>query len=409
MRYVCIGNSAGAVGAAEAIRKYGGQGEIVFISDEPHHTYSRPLISYLLLGRTTEERMRYRGASFYDDLGIELKAPVKAVAIDLPKKRVILEGGEEEPYDKLLVATGSLPFIPAAEGLNRVKKVFSFMSLDDAKALEKAICPESRVLIIGAGLIGLKCAESLLERVKGIDVVDLAPRILSSILDEEGALIVQRHLADKGVAFHLAQSASSFEEGRAILSGGRTLDFDILVMAVGVKPNVDLAKAAGLEVGRGIIVNSRMETSAPDVYAAGDCTQSVDASSGVSKIMALLPNAYMQGECAGANMAGEKASFTKAISMNAIGFFGLHILTAGTYAGDSYLESDGNRYKKLFYSGNRLNGFILIGSEDRAGVYTSLIRDQTPLDEVDFDLLCRQPSLAAFARQARAAKLGGAQ
>jgi len=133
----------------------------------------------------------------------------------------------------------------------------------------------------------------------------------------------------------------------------------------------------------------------------------MDISSGEVKPMALLPNAYMQGECAGMNMSGVDFVFDKAIPMNAIGLFGKHIITAGTYTGDVYFESDGNNYKKLFYSNNKLNGFILIGNVEKAGIYTSLIREKVPLDTLDFELICKTPGLMAFSRRAREEMLGG--
>jgi Pyridine nucleotide-disulphide oxidoreductase. len=148
-------------------------------------------------------------------------------------------------YDKLLVATGSRPFIPPIKGLDEVKNKFTFMTLDDAKNLEKAITSSSRVLIIGAGLIGLKCAEGIRDKVKSITIIDLADRILPSILDDEPSKIVKAHLERQGLAFILSDSVKSFDSGRAILTGGREIEFDILIIAVGVRPNVELIKEIG--------------------------------------------------------------------------------------------------------------------------------------------------------------------
>jgi len=125
--------------------------------------------------------------------------------------------------------------------------------------------------------------------------------------------------------------------------------------------------------------------------------------------MALLPNAYMQGECAGINMAHGNSSFDKAIPMNAIGFFGLHMITAGNYVGETYTQNEGGSYKKLFYSDNKLNGYIIIGNVEKAGIYTSLIRERTPLDSIDFALVCEKPGLMAFTKEDRMVKLGGAK
>jgi NAD(P)H-nitrite reductase large subunit len=407
LKYVIIGNSAAGIGAVEGIRSIDKQGEITVITDESHHTYSRPLISYLLLGKVTEESMRYRGESFYSDNNCTLLPFTKVEKIDAATKNVVSRDGEKIPYDKLLVATGSSPFVPPFEGLDTVKDKFTFMSLGDALSLEAALDQNKRVLIVGAGLIGLKCAEGIHERVKQITVLDLAPRILSSILDDDGAKLVQSHIESKGIEFRLSANIKNFKANTAILDNGAAIDFDILVLAVGVRPNTALLSGIA-KIDKGIAVNEKSETSAPDIYAAGDCTQTNDISSGQSKIMALLPNAYIQGECAGINMAGGEKIFDKAIPMNAIGFFGLHIITAGSYVGKVHAETASGNYRRLFYSDNKLNGYILIGNIEKAGIYTSLIRERTPLDTIDFALVCEKPGLMAFRKEERMVKLGGA-
>jgi NAD(P)H-nitrite reductase large subunit len=409
MKYVIIGNSAAGVGAVEGIRRLDGEGEIIVISNEPHHTYSRPLISYLLLGKTDEERMKYRGSDFYEKNAVKF-IHADAARIDAEQRNVFLSDGEQIPYDKLLIATGSSPFTPPFEGLGDVDDKFNFMCLDDAKAIEELLDKAKSALIVGAGLIGLKCAEGIVGRVGKITVVDLAPRILSSILDEGGARVVQSHIETQGVEFKLSRSVKRFEKNTAWLDDGQELAFDILILAVGVRPNTALLKDVA-QIDKGIVINGKSETTAPDIYAAGDCTQTTDVSSGQSKIMALLPNAYMQGECAGVNMAGGDESFNKALPLNAVGFFGLHIITAGNYTGDVYSEdqSAGGQigYKRLFYGDNRLNGYILIGDVEKAGIYTSLIRERTPLDGIDFALVCEKPGLMAFTKEDRKTKLGG--
>jgi len=415
MKYVIIGNSAAGIGAVEGIRHMDKTGEITIITNERHHTYSRPLISYLLLGKVTREGIKYRNDSFYKDYNCKLLADTTVTAIEAAEKKVVLQDGKKLSYDKLLVATGSSPFVPVFEGLDTVANKHTFMSLDDADGLDAALAEDKRVLIIGAGLIGLKCAEGILKRVKHITVVDLAPRILSSILDDQGARLIQSHLEGNGIDFRLSTNVKSFLFNRAVLDGGETIEFDILVLAVGVRPNTSLLSGIA-KIDRGIVVNEKSETTAPAIYAAGDCTQMQDVSSGQEKVMALLPNAYMQGECAGINMTGAAAGgarFDKAIPMNAVGFLGLHVITAGNYDGKVYSESNKskageNSYKRLFYNNNKLNGYILIGNVEKAGIYTNLIRERTPLDTIDFPLVCEKPGLMAFTKEDRMEKLGKA-
>jgi len=407
LKYVIIGNSTAAVGAVEAIRRNDRNGRIVIIGNEKYHVYSRPLISYLLLGKTDEERMKYRGDDFYSTHQCELKLGRTAQKIDVEQKCVILDNGETESYDRLFLATGSSPVVPPIPGLDKVEKKFTFTTLDDARALEGALFEGARVLILGAGLIGLKCAEGISKKKVEIICVDLSPKVLSSILDDQSSEMVRKHLEDHHIRFYLGRQVTGFEGYTAVLNDGTQIPFDVLVLAVGVRPNISLLRDAGGRTNRGILIDDHCRTSIPDIYAAGDCCESLDVSSGETKIMALLPNAYMQGECAGMNMSGVDYVFDKAIPMNAIGLFGKHIITAGTYKGDTYFESDGEHFKKLFYSDNKLNGFILIGNIEKAGIYTALIREKTPLDTIDFELICQTPGLMAFSRETRAEKLGG--
>ena len=200
-KIVIIGNSAAAVGCVEGVRSVDKNSEIVLIASEKYHTYSRPLISYLLYGKTDEQRMKYRPDSFYSDNMVDTMLGKTAVSVDPKGHTVKLESGEVISYDKLMVATGSSPFVPPMKGLDKVEKKFTFMTLDDAHALDKAISAESRVLVIGAGLIGLKCVEGIADKVKEIAVVDMADRILPSVLDAEGAELVQKSIEKHGVKF----------------------------------------------------------------------------------------------------------------------------------------------------------------------------------------------------------------
>ena len=406
-KYVIAGNGTAAVGCIEGIRSVDGCGQITVISDEDRPVYSRPLISYYLEGRTDPERMRYRGPGFYENNGCEVLYGDKASVIDPTAKTVTTENGKIIDYDVLCVATGSSPFVPPFEGLDKVSNKFSFMTLDDALAIEKELSEEARVLIVGAGLIGLKCAEGIYGRVGSITVCDLADRVLSSILDTECAGIVQRHLEQKGIRFMLSDSAVRFDSCTAYMKSGAEVGFDILILAVGVRANTALVKNIGGDVNRGISVDERMETSVSGVYAAGDCAEGTDMSLGAKRVLAIMPNAYMQGYTAGVNMAGGDAVFDNAIPMNSIGFFGLHIMTAGTYDGDCSEIRNGDAIRRFFVKDGYLRGFIIIGDTERAGIYTSLIRNRVPLDTIDFESSKKIASSSVFSSEIRRQKFGG--
>lgn len=406
-KYLIIGNGTAAVGAVEGIRSVDKAGSITVISKEPYKAYCRPLISYYLEGKAKEEKIGYRSEDFYIKNDCKLLLGETAKSVDPETKTVVLESGSTIEYEKLLIASGSSPFIPGFEGLETVPKKYTFMTLDDAFALEKAVDNSSRVLIVGAGLIGLKCAEGLKDRVGSITVCDLAPRVLSSILDEETAEEVAKHLETNGIKLMLGDTAVSFNGSKAVMKSGCEVEFDVLVIAVGVRPNIGIFKDAGGQCGRAITVGTNMTTSLPDIFAAGDCTESFDISSESVKIMALMPNAFMQGRCAGINMAGGENDFTQAIPMNSIGFFGLHAMSAGSYTGEEQVVRSEKGIKKFFMENGYLKGFIIIGDTARAGIYTSIIRNKIPIDTIDFDSLKQTPQLYSLGSDYCREKLGG--
>ena len=411
-QYVIIGNGVAATGCVEGIRSADSEGKITVISGENRPVYCRPLISYYLEGKTTPGKMNYRSPDFAEKMNCEFIYGKQAVQLRQDDKTVVLDDGTVLPYDEVCIATGSVPFVPPFAGLDTVEKQFSFMTMDDALALDAAVNKDSRVLIVGAGLIGLKCAEGLHGRVASITVCDLADRVLSSILDTQSAAVMQQHLEENGIHLLLGDTVSRFEKNVASMRSGAEVAFDVLVLAVGVKANTALARQAGAEVNRGILVNEKMETTVPGVFAAGDCTEGMDASLGQRRVLAILPNAYLQGRCAGINMAGGNAVHDRAIPMNSLGLLGLHAMTAGT----AFSEADGGSmveekseagWKRFFLKDGYLTGFMLLGDVDRAGIYTALIREKTPLDSIDFAALKKSPTLAAMPKENRRKKLGG--
>lgn len=404
-KYVIIGNSTAGIAAAEAIRKKDKKGSLTIISEEKGPAYGRPLISYYLQGVTNDETLPYRPDDFYKKLNIDLKDGVKAKKIDAESKKVYLSDGKTVSYDKLLVATGSVPFVPPTPGLDSVREKFTFYTIEDARKLKAALNPDTRLLIIGAGLIGLKCMEGAYDITRNITVIDLADRVLSSVLDEECADPVQRKIEEKGVKLVLKDKVKEFYENYCVTDGGLKIEFDAVVTAVGVKPNVALIADAGGKINRGIVTDLKQRTSLPDVYAAGDCTVSFDASSGTEKVMAVLPNAYFQGEVAGYNMAGEDREICNLLPLNSIGFFGLHVLSAGSTQGEMTEVKGENFMKRFFVKDNLLTGFMLIGNYDRAGILLSLIRERVPLDTVDFKAMTVLPELVFFPQSVRREKL----
>jgi len=390
---VIVGNSAAAIGAVEGIRSVDKQGNIILISDEPYHTYSRPLISYYLAGKVTGEKMYYRPTNFYEQNGVRALLGKKVLSLDTKNKEVAVgDNFNVISYDRILLATGGKPFIPPLDGVDK-KNVFTFIKWDDVKKLAGVARKGARAVIIGGGLIGLKAAEALTIIGVKVTVVELADRILSAILDGSAASMVQSYLEDRGIEFELNTTCEEVlgngEVEGVKLKNGKSLACDFLVIAIGMVPNTDLTRGTSLEVNRGIIVNERMQTNLPEVYAAGDVAEGYDVIHGERRLLPILPNAYKQGETAGINMAGGDKVFPGGFAMNSIGFFGLYVNTAGIVSPEPdgegkdfevLVRSDPVQliYKKIVLRRNKIVGFILLNEIDRSGILTGLMSDRIP-------------------------------
>ncbi|MEW8997368.1 MAG: FAD-dependent oxidoreductase [Thermoanaerobacter sp.] len=389
MRIVIIGNSVAMVGAVEAIRKYDTSSEIVVISDETYHVYSRPLISYYLGNLVSEDKMIYREKDFYRKNKVETVFGIKAISIDERKKEVYLENGDSISFDKLLIATGGKPIIPPVEGLNK-KNVHTFIKMDDAKKLKEAAKPGSKAVIVGGGLIGFKAAEGLHHLGVDVTIVELADRILSTILDAEGASLVSQSLQNDGIKIITGTTVDKiigdeYVKG-VLLKNGQELEADNLIIAIGVVPNVDVVKNTSISINRGILVDNTMKTSVEDVYAAGDVAEGYDMLVESNRVVPIWPNAYMQGEIAGLNMIGINKSFKGIFPMNSIGYKNTNMITAGITSPQqeefeiiSKIDHNRKYYKKFVVKENRLVGFILINDIDRAGLFTGFIKNETDI------------------------------
>lgn len=416
MKYVIIGASAAGLATAESIRNYDHDGEITVLTEESYLPYSRPSISYFLKGKVKESGMALRKSAYYRELNINIITDTTVTSIDKSRK-LVKAGRKSYNYDKLCLCVGSQPFIPPMDNVKGKSNAYTFLDIDSVKRIKLAADKNTRAVVIGAGLIGMKAAEGLANICKSVDVVELAPRVLPSILDDRSAKMVKKHLEDNNIRFHLKNTViKANSTGKTIksvtLKDGKKLPCDMLIIAVGVRPSVQLAEKCGIDIDRGIITDIHtMRTSDPDIYAAGDCCVSEDMLDGSKKVIALWPNAVNQGIIAGAQMAGADVTLAGAYSVNAIDFFNMRICTCGLInaKGDQYTEKvskDENKYKRLIFEGDRLVGYVLINSSKNAGIYTKLISDKVPLSTLEGDLM-DDPSIFLFDRETRISKLRG--
>ncbi len=401
---VIIGNSAGAVGCIETVRGRDKDLSIAVISDEKYHTYSRALIPYYLAGKIDLKKIYYRPSDFYERMNVTPMLGKRAVSIDFGNKKVKLDSGEEIGYDKLLIATGGKPFIPPMEGFDiSLENVFSFVSLDDALGIERMIPESEKVVILGAGVIGLMAAEVLVEKGLEVHVVELADRVLAPVVDEETSQLVEKTFEENGVSIHTSLTIKKLnkEDNRVksvVLTDGRVIDCDFMIVAVGVVPRVELVKDTPVKVNRGILVNKKMETSVKDVYACGDCAEVYDFIIDDRRLLPLWPNAYYGGRIAAINMLGEEAEFEWGTSMNAMHFFDLYIINAGLNITDEIAEKEGYEvllrfelekkiYRKIALKDELIKGLIFVGKVERAGIYLNLMRRKIPVTEFKERLL----------------------
>lgn len=416
MKYVIIGASAAGLAAAESIRKYDTDGTVTILTEEEYLPYSRPSISYYLKGKVKESDMPLRKPGYYKAKKMDVITNSKITSIDTENKTV-RAGRKSYPYDKLCLCTGSEPFIPPMENVKGKTNALTFLDLASTKQVKKLADSKTRAVVIGAGLIGMKAAEGLVKICRSVDVVELSPRVLPSILDSVSSKQVKKHLEENGIRFHLGNTVvKAVSKGKEItavvLKDGKKLPCDLLVLAVGVRPRTELAQKAGLTVSRGIVTDfETMQTSNEDIYAAGDCCVSQDMLDGSEKIIALWSNAVHQGTVAGAQMAGQDLNVNGTYSVNAIDFFSMRICTCGLInaQGEQYtdkIKQNGDVYKRLIFEDDRLVGYVLINSSQNAGIYTSLISNKISLDVLENDVM-DVPSIFMFDKDTRIAKLRG--
>lgn len=391
--FVIVGNSAAGIASVEAIRAKDKTSKVTIISDEAYPAYCRCLISYYLAGEVKEDKLIYRSENFYKENNITLILQQKAERVDVKKNRVILTDKTHIEYDSLLIATGSRAKFPQLPGI-RKHNVFGLRTLKDAKGIDGQIPVVQTVAVIGGGLIGLKAAYALKKRKLDVKVIVKSEHILSQMLDEVAAQIVQNRLAENGMEIITATDVSEIIGNGDIkavkLETGKVIGCSLVIVAKGVEANLDLVKDTAIEKTQGIRVNKYLETTIPNIFAAGDVCETFDLTLGQPTQNALWPLAIEQGRIAGMNMAGEKISYPGSVGMNSIEFFGLPIISLGLYKtnreGDyeviSSIDLKANRYKKLILKDNRLVGAVLVGEIQNSGVLLRLIRDQLDLSQL---------------------------
>jgi NAD(P)H-nitrite reductase large subunit len=406
-KYFIIGNSAGGIGAAEAIRQMDKEGTLTIVSEEPYLAYSRPLISKYLAGERTIEGILFRSPDFYDQNNILLLPGKKVTHIEPGHQSVQLEDCAEISWEKLLIAVGGKPIFPKMKGGNK-KGVFTFTNLDDAKAAARFVDSAKKAVVIGGGLIGISVTEALVKRGVDVTIVEMKERILNTIVDEEASLMAEEVLTGAGteiITGHTVVEIYGRETVEGVsLDSGKAISCDLVLVAIGVSPRLELALDAELQVNRGIVVDHHMTTNHPDVYACGDVAEAYDFVYGENRLTPIWPNAYIGGRVAGFNMAGAPAEYLGGTAMNSLNYFGIDIAAAGMPTApnkDGYevvSKKEGNTYQKVILKDNLIVGMISVGNIEKSGIIFGLMRDRVNVESFKQSLLADNFGLAFLPR-----------
>ncbi|VAX34283.1 Nitrite reductase [NAD(P)H] large subunit [hydrothermal vent metagenome] len=390
MKYVIAGNGVAGTTAAAFIRKIDNDGMITVIGDEAYPFYSRIRLIDFLSGDVDEKSIILKKDTWYEENKINLILNRAVTDIDVAKKELTLSPDKKLKYDKLLMATGGIPFVPAITGADK-KGVFTLRTLKDAIAIrEYAGMGNKRLLIIGGGVLGLEAGNALRKSGISVAVVEFFPRLLPRQMDPDGADILRTQMEKMGFTFYLGTKTKEIfgadkVEG-VLLEDGRRVDCDMIIISAGIRPNAALAQKAGLKIEKGLIVNDRMETELPDIYAAGDLVQH----SGV--FYGIWPAAEKQGEVAGINMAEGNSVYEGTTISNFLKIAGVGLVAAGNIDAEGKHESivikDPGKfiYKKLVIKENTIIGAILYGDIKDMSSILKAIKNRTNISAIRNEL-----------------------
>lgn len=380
-RHVIIGSGPAATNACETIRQFESDSRIVLISDEVAH--SRMALPYWLSGQIPREQTHTGDDTYFQKLNVQTRFATRVDQIHPDEKKVTLNDGSEQEFDALLIATGSAPIglpIPGMD-LPGVQPLWSLEHTAQALATvgDKA---KPRVTLVGAGFIGCIVLNAMYKRGWDLTVVERDAHVLPRMLNLDAATHVQNWLASKGIAVHTGTSVTSIEEGPngekvLHLDGGTTVDADLVIVATGVQPNLQLAQGAGIETDHGILVNDHLQSNYPFIYAAGDVAQGPSLYSENSEVHAIQTTAVDHGRVAGANMAGQDITYAGSLLMNVLDVCGLQCASFADWSNataEAMTMSNASRpvYRNLLWSGDQITGAIFVGQATDVGMLTDV-------------------------------------
>src|SRR2546430_7562167 len=383
---VIVGNGMAAARLVDELAKVAlGRYAIAVIGDEPRLAYNRVLVASVLAGETASQDIELRPGSWWRDRGVTLKYGCAATEIDVGRRELKIENDESVPFSKLVLTTGSSPLrlnVPGAD----LAGVHTFRDSPDVDLLLTLAAQKKRVVVVGGGLLGLEAAYGLAKAGAPVTLVHLMDRLMERQLDATAAELLKSLVERKGIEFLLnATTACIHGEPRVEgveLADGRRIEADAVIFAAGIRPNVALAKEAGIAVNRGIVVDDHLQTGAPDIFALGECAEHRGICYG------LVEPAYEQARVLARHLAGEAASYGGSVVATNLKVSGVSVFSAGDFMGaegtETILHTDlrHGAYKKLVISEGWLTGAVLVGDTADALWYLELIRNREPIARI---------------------------
>jgi NAD(P)H-nitrite reductase large subunit len=387
--YVIVGAGPAGVAAAETLASIAPGSDIRLIGEETEPPYSRMAIPYVLTGLIGEAGTYLRKKDgYFDRAGVTVQH-AEVESVDPQSKTLKLSGGETCSYDKLLIATGASPVKPPIDGLD-LPGVHHCWTLADARSIAERAAEGASVVLMGAGFIGCIILQSLAERKTKLTVVEALDRMVPRMMNETGGNLIKQWCETKGIAVHTSTKVTRLSDSggriKVELDSGSSVDADLVVVATGVASNTGFLEGSGVEIDQGIKVDNHLESSVPGIYAAGDCAQGPDFSTGGWSVHAIQPTAAEHGRIAALNMAGREARYKGSLNMNVLDTAGLISASFGSWDGveggssSEALDAEQYRYMRLEFDGSdHLVGALSLGRTEHIGVLRGLIQTRISL------------------------------
>jgi phenylglyoxylate dehydrogenase epsilon subunit len=401
-KYLIVGSSHAALEALEGIRLADTEGSLTLVTKDPAPPYSPTVLPYVVSGRSDAGRVYLRDEAFFSSNHVTLKK-AELLAIDESEPVARFSGNLSIRFEKLLLATGAVPAVPAIPGLDTVR-YHVLRTLQDATQLKSALSRTKKAVVLGGGLVGMHAAENLVKAGAQVTIVEMQPRVLAGYFDDKASALIEQAFTERGARILCGRQAKEVQPAlngfKLILSDGNTVEGELLVVGTGVKPAIGYLKGSGVEARQGILVDERMRTSRPGVWAAGDVAQAPSFYDGAAVVNGIVPNAAEQGRVAGMDMAGDAEGpvFRGAVPVNTYHFFGRQALSVGAASGqgESFetFDPQSGRYQKAVLKDGRLQAILSINRPFDPGIMLELIRRRVDLSPVKGAFVARPQDTA---------------